>query len=195
MLTPAYPVSTPAATITVRSPGAIAAATSLPVNAITLALPLAFVLDFGTSHYAKLSAAAAINATTLAVQALPLALTTAMTATVPGNSAAYGNLSEAVRALVDSDRIALNVSAELVLDLTAGYTGVDAEQLAIAVAFQMNLMQELDVNAMRLKSVSPASPGPTRTFRDRWVDPRAAVIVAKVTGRKAVRFEPMEAGV
>lgn len=194
MLTPLYPVTNTAATITIVAPGALAGATSVPVAPLTLALPDEFILDFGASKFAKLSAAAEIDDEELTTDPIPTALDAADEATLQGSLTAYGLLSDGVKALTGDEQIALNIDAELVLELTDGYTGDDAEKLKVAVAHQMNLLKELDVNALRLKSVSPANPGPTRTFRDRWIDPRAAMIVAMVTGRKAVRFEPMAIG-
>lgn len=191
MLTPLYPIANAPATITVAAPGASVDDESIPVDALTTALPIGFILDFGDGKFAKLATAAEVDDEALDVEPIPTAIDEGDTATISGNATAYGVLSEAVRALDSADRIALNIAAELVLDLRAPiYSGDDAEELAIAVAYQMNVQAEYDVGKAMLKSVSPASPGPTRTFRDRWIDPRAAAIVARVTGRQAVRFTP-----
>lgn len=195
MLTPLYPVTNEPATVLVVAPGALAGETTLPIAPLTIELTTGQVLDFGEpGKFARLADDAVVDAISLTTDPLPSDILAGDEYEIPGSTAGYGILSEGVKAMTPDDQVALNIDAELVLDLTAGYTGDDAEQLKVAVAHQMNLLKELDVNALRLKSVSPANPGPTRTFRDRWVDPRAAVIVARVTGRKAVRYEPLAIG-
>lgn len=69
--------------VTVGVAGAIQGATSVPVAALSGAIPNGTVLDFGTNKFAKLSAAAAAGATALTVVALPTALSS-------GNTATYG---------------------------------------------------------------------------------------------------------
>lgn len=194
MLTPNYPVTNSPATVAVVAPGALAGETALPVSPMTIDLEAGTVLDFGGVKFARLADDAALDDEELVTDELPSDVDAGDTAAIPGSTPAYALLSDGVKALSADGRLALNIDAELVLDLTAGYAGDDAEQLKVAVAHQMNFLNELDVNALRLKSVSPANPGPTRTFRDRWVDPRASVIVARVTGRRAVRYEPLAIG-
>ncbi len=65
--------------------GGVAGATSIPVTALTGAIPNGTVLDFGgTGRYAKLTAAAASGATSLTVEALPESVGAGDTATYPG---------------------------------------------------------------------------------------------------------------
>lgn len=64
--------------------GAIAGATSVPVAALTGAIPSGTTLNFGTTKFATLSAAAAAGATTLTVLALPTALVSTDTARYAG---------------------------------------------------------------------------------------------------------------
>lgn len=64
------------AVVTVGTGGAAAAATAVPVVALTKAIPSGSVLEFGTTtKKATLTATAAVGATSLAVSALPAALT------------------------------------------------------------------------------------------------------------------------
>lgn len=69
-------------TITVGSGGAIATATTVPVTALPVALPVGAVLDFtGAGKFAILTAPAAAGATSITVEALDAALTAGNTAT------------------------------------------------------------------------------------------------------------------
>lgn len=54
--------------------GALAAATSVPVAALSAAIPSGTLIDFGTNKFAKLSAPAAAGATSLTTVAIPTAL-------------------------------------------------------------------------------------------------------------------------
>lgn len=68
-------------TYTITTSGALAAATSVTVTALPVALPSGTVLDWtGTGKFSKLTADAALGATSLAVEALDAALTNADTA-------------------------------------------------------------------------------------------------------------------
>jgi hypothetical protein len=73
----------------VTTSGAAAAATSLPVTALTVAIPSGTVLNFlpGSGKFAKLTAAAAVGATSLTVQALPTTIANLDTAVFPGTGA------------------------------------------------------------------------------------------------------------
>ena len=64
--------------------GAAGAATSVPVAALTAAIPNGTVLNFGTNKFARLTAAAAVGATSLTVAAIPTALVSGDTATYAG---------------------------------------------------------------------------------------------------------------
>lgn len=70
--------------VTVGAAGAIATATSIPVAALTGAIPSGTVLNFGTNKFATLSAAAAAGATSLTVLAIPTALVSGDTARYAG---------------------------------------------------------------------------------------------------------------
>jgi hypothetical protein len=70
--------------VTVSAAGAAAAATSVPVAALTGAIPSGTVLNFGTNKFATLSAAAAAGATSLTVLAIPTALVSTDTARYAG---------------------------------------------------------------------------------------------------------------
>lgn len=64
------------APVVVDTGGAMAAATSVPVVALTKSAPIGTVIEFGTrAKTATLTAAAAVGATSLTVSALPFALT------------------------------------------------------------------------------------------------------------------------
>lgn len=64
----------------VGAAGALANATSVPVAALADAIPSGTLLDFGGKKFARLSAAAAAGATSLAVDAIPTALVSGDTA-------------------------------------------------------------------------------------------------------------------
>lgn len=70
--------------VDVGAAGALAAATSVPVVALSGAIPSGTVLDFGGAKFARLTAAAAAGATSLTVAALPTALVDADTAWYQG---------------------------------------------------------------------------------------------------------------
>lgn len=73
-----------AVVVTVGAAGALAAATSVPVDALSGPIPAGTVLNFGTDKFAVLTAAAAAGATSLAVTAIPTALVDNDTATYGG---------------------------------------------------------------------------------------------------------------
>ena len=68
-------------TVTVAAPGAAAAATSIPVNALACRIYTGQTLTFSSGHVATLTADAAVGATALAVSALANAIATGETAT------------------------------------------------------------------------------------------------------------------
>ncbi|RYX83963.1 hypothetical protein EON83_12560 [bacterium] len=94
--------------------GAIAAqgATSVTVAALSKPLPSGTVLDFGTNKFARLTAAAAKGATTLAVTALVTALAVNDTAyyNIPGEPKriASGTLVGATNAEIDAATVVTN---------------------------------------------------------------------------------------
>ncbi|HXG86525.1 MAG TPA: hypothetical protein VNI84_21080 [Pyrinomonadaceae bacterium] len=71
---------------TVGAAGALAGATSVPVAALSGAIPAGTTLDFGGAKFARLTAPAAAGATTLTVAALPTALVSGDTALYAGTS-------------------------------------------------------------------------------------------------------------
>jgi hypothetical protein len=75
---------TDAVVVDVGAAGAAAAATSIPVNALSGPIPSGTVLNFGTNKFARLTAAAAAGATSLTVAAIPTALVDADVATYAG---------------------------------------------------------------------------------------------------------------
>lgn len=84
VLDPAQFGQTDAVVVTVGAAGALAAATSVPVDALSGPIPSGTVLWFGTDKFAHLTAAAIAGATSLTVTALPKALVDNDTATYPG---------------------------------------------------------------------------------------------------------------
>lgn len=197
MLTPLYPIANTPATITVVAPGALAAAIAVPVSALTIALPSGYILAFVSGKFAKLSADRAAGAVSLAVASLREALTAGDTATVPGSQASTllgGPTDKWAKLPSDAVRTAMQLDAEMILELDAAenvYTGTDADKLAYAVVHQLLFMLEHGLTPSLVKSSSQGGPSPmTKVYRDRWIDPTAASIVARVTGRRAVRYEP-----
>jgi hypothetical protein len=73
-----------AVSVVVGAAGALAAATSVPVDALSGAIPSGTVLNFGTNKFARLTAAAAAGATSITVAAIPTALVDNDTAIYPG---------------------------------------------------------------------------------------------------------------
>jgi hypothetical protein len=67
--------------VVVGAAGAAGGATSVPVGALSAAIPNGTTLDFGGAKFARLTAAAAAGALTLTVAALPTALVSTDTAT------------------------------------------------------------------------------------------------------------------
>lgn len=83
-LDPAQFNDTDAVVVTVGAAGAIATATSVPVDALSGPIPSGTTLHFGTNKFATLSAAAAAEDTDLTVLAIPTALVDNDTATYEG---------------------------------------------------------------------------------------------------------------
>lgn len=77
---------TDAVVVTVGSAGAAVDATTVPVDALSGALPNGTLLDFGGKKFARLTAAAAAGATSLTVAALATALVDNDTATYAGSA-------------------------------------------------------------------------------------------------------------
>lgn len=83
-LDPAQFLAEDAVKVVVGAAGAAVDAVSVPVDALSGPIPNGTVLDFGGKKFARLTAAAAKNATSLAVAALATALADDDTATYPG---------------------------------------------------------------------------------------------------------------
>lgn len=83
-LDPAQFNDTDAVVVVVGAAGAAGGATSIPVAALSGPIPSGTVLNFGTTKFATLTAAAAAAATALTVAAIPTALVSGDTATYPG---------------------------------------------------------------------------------------------------------------
>lgn len=92
-LDPALFNDTDAVVVTVGAAGAIATATSVPVDALSGPIPSGTTLHFGTNKYATLTADAATGATSLTVAAIPTALVDNDTATYSGVGASVTVLS------------------------------------------------------------------------------------------------------
>lgn len=204
MLAPLYDISTLTAAVTVAAPGAAATDVDVPVVALTASMPTGTILDFGSAKFAKLSASAAVDDESLSVEALPTSLVAGDDATYrlpaahPLLSEKWANLGgpNATTQQRADQQTALQVSAEMILGLRAPvYTGDDAQELAYAIVLQLNFMLEHGITPSVVKSSGDTNRGVTTTYRDRWIDPNAAVIVSRVTGVQQVRFTPSLAGV
>lgn len=96
----------------------------------------------------------------------------------------------------DAERVAQNEIAEQLLGLRPpAYVGTDADNLTYAVAIQVAFQLEQGYSPQIEKSISRAHPGDVTTFRDRYIDARAAAIVAAVTRTATVGFSPTPRGV
>jgi hypothetical protein len=130
------------ALVTVDTAGAIATATTVPVEALTAAIPVGGVLEFGTpTKTATLTAAAAIGATSLTVVALPEAL-------IAGD-VAYSGYSARVTGLevqmiggtvrvrsaegFANDRLAVVASSKIASSGICRLLGIDIDALAVAL--------------------------------------------------------------
>jgi len=196
MLTPLYAIANVPATITVVAPGAAQGDATVPVDSLTIALPNGTIVDFGSAKFAKLVLAAAIGDDALATDLLPTALVAGDVATIAGSSASPLLSEKWAKLKTDADRTALHLAAEMMLGLVAPvYTGDDADMLGFAIVRQINFMLEHGVTPSVVQSAADGNRGTTTTYRNRWVDPDAAAIVALVTGAKPVRFEPATVGV
>jgi hypothetical protein len=89
------------------------------------------------------------------------------------------------------------VMAELLLDLTVAPTdATKVDQLIIALTRQINFQLEAGVSPEVMKSVANAHPGNgnTTTYRDRFLEPGAVLIVARVMRRAQPAFRVPEYG-
>jgi hypothetical protein len=73
--------------------------------------------------------------------------------------------------------------AESVLGIPATIpSGVDSSKLVLAVAMQVNFQIEQGLDPLILSSSSSSHARNSQVFRDRWIDPRAAVIARGAMG-------------
>lgn len=64
-----------------------------------------------------------------------------------------------------------------------------------AISLQVNFLLDQGMAPHIAAQTSQSSPGVTSTFRNRWLDPRAAALAANALGIEAVRFQPPMFGV
>lgn len=195
MLTPLYLILTPTVIVTVAAGGALATETSVPVEALTGAIPSGTNLHFAPGDVAVLASDAAEGDELLDVEPLAFAL-------LEGDEASYappsGNplLSERFVRLSAVQQTAEQIRAEMALGLRAPVaTGTDAEELAFAVVLQINFQLARGETPEIMRTTTNPKTGVNETYRDRIVDPEAAAIVARVTGVQQVRYTPVTAGV
>lgn len=199
-LAPLYSILVDPVTVVVGEDGAAAGDVAVPVASLATAIPAGTILHFGTTKFAKLATAAEADDTELDTLPIPTAL-------VEDDQASYqppspipllgdkwtklggANLTTDERTALQT---AYHIAAEIALDLRAPvYTGDDAAELSFHVARQILFMIEHGITSSLVKSASVGgSPGATRNYRDRWVDPLAAEGVARVTGVVQPAFSP-----
>lgn len=198
-LVPLYSILVAPVSVVVASPGAAAADIAVPVESLETGIPSGTILYFGTNKFAKLASDAEAEDDALDVLPIPTALAEGDTATYQPTSPTPllgEKWSKLGGPQLSSDersalQLAHHLAAELALDLRApAYTGDDAAELSFAVALQILFMLEHGITPSVVKSVSQGSPGATRNYRDRWVDPTAALIVSRVTGVVQTAYAP-----
>jgi len=195
-LTPLYSVLVPAVTVTVATPGASQGAMTVPVEALAAGMPTGTILDFGSAKFAKLADDANEAATVLDTAPIPTDLAEGDEATYqpPSGSPLLSDAAQVLATNKPDKFLAEHLRAEMLLGLTVPvYEDTDAEELAFAVILQINYQVAHRNKVPDMKAVS--SERGTESFRDRSVDPDAAMIVERVTGRRSVRYEPAGFGV
>lgn len=194
MLTPLYPVTSEPATILVVAPGALAGETEVPVSPLSIDLASGFILSFDNGTFAKLAAAAVVDDDSLTTAALPTNLVAGIVAEISGSSAGARLSQKFVKLASDDERQAVLDLAAQLLGLTAGYEGDDAKSLSIALVEQVNYLLQRDYEPLLKRSIVKGSPSQSEVYRDRYLNPDAAVIVARVTSIQQVRFAVPMAG-
>lgn len=130
------------AVVTVGVGGAAAAATSVPVTALTKSMPVGTVLEFGTrAKIATLTAAAAVGATSITVSALPNALTAADVAYSGYGPRRYNLEVQMVGGTVrvrsaegfSNDRLAVVASSKIGGAGNCRLLGIDIDAMAVAL--------------------------------------------------------------
>lgn len=88
------------------------------------------------------------------------------------------------------------VIAELLLGLRPpAYAGRPGSEIEYAVALQVQFQMQQGVTPEIMKSVSQAHPGNTTTYRDRYLSPEAAALVARATNTAWTGFTVPPGGV
>jgi hypothetical protein len=96
----------------------------------------------------------------------------------------------------DAERTDQIVVAELLLGLRPpAYAGRAQSEIEYAVALQVQFQMQQGVTPEITKSVSQAHPGNTTTYRDRYLSPEAAAIVARATNTATTGFTIPPGGV
>jgi hypothetical protein len=110
-------------------------------------------------------------------------------------SSAAAILSDTFTALSPDEQLACELVAQELLGLRAGYTGDDADRLSMAKVLQVNYLVARGDEPLVKKAITQGGTAVSTTFRDRYLNPDAAAIVARVTGVQQVRFTPPMSGV
>ncbi len=196
MLPPLYPISNLPTTIIVVAPGALAGDEVVPVAPLETTLPAGATLRFAPGKLLELAGPGAIDDEQLDVAPLQFALDAGDEADVPGSAASTLLSDKYAKLASDAERLSYHLLAEQLLDLRAPvYTGTDAEELGFAVVLQINFLLQQGMEPLVKKNIVKGSPSISEGYRDRLINPNAALIVARVTGRQQVRFTPPFAGV
>src|SRR5690349_31702 len=84
--------------------------------------------------------------------------------------------------------------AETLLALRAPVVTDDSDlaKMKLAIVLQMNFQVEEGTDPLILSGVASTHSKQSKSFRDRWVDPRALAIVAEVIGEDADSAERYE---
>ncbi len=143
-LDPAQFTDTDAATVVVGAAGALAAATTVPVAALSDPIPTGTVLSFGTNKFARLTAAAAAGATSLTVAALPTAL-------VSGDTATYAGVGTTVT--VPSGTVVGRTLAERNAGTAFGPAGAADDEVYIICYDLYNAVINADIELYRPNSI------------------------------------------
>lgn len=93
-------------------------------------------------------------------------------------------------ALTAAKKLEEQVTAEMLLRLKEPvYTGTAGEQVALAIAHQLNFQLELGINALTLRTLASGHAGQQTEYRDRVVSPIAHALIRQVTRAVSVGFE------
>jgi uncharacterized protein YlaN (UPF0358 family) len=98
----------------------------------------------------------------------------------------------------DAERADQLVVAEMLLGLSGPvYTGRTANEIMYGIALQVNFQLDQGfITAQQLKSISTGAPASnTTSYRDRYLHPGAAAIIARATGMGITGFTAPPPGV